>query len=243
MIAFEYPLTEKSRSYLRFESLFLQINQSISFAHESDAIGYFKSLFELIELSERSDIRHDLVKDLRSLTEEMQVWLVHEQADTDAVKVLINEVEELINALLVMPKQLKFFKNSRFLTSLKQRFFIPGGCCNFDLPQFHFWQSQPVELRQIEASQWFDHFKSLQRALTLFLKIKRDQGIKSKQQAKNGFFQSEVEQALFIVIRVDVELQVYPMLSGHKQRYSIRFMNANAENSHADCTDFEQILC
>lgn len=243
MIAFEYPLTEKSRSYLRFESLFSQINHSILFAHGSDTVGYFKSLFELIELSERSDIRHDLVKDLRALTEEMQGWLVHVQADTNAVKALINEVSELINVLLTMPKQLKFFKNSRFLTSLKQRLFIPGGCCNFDLPQFHFWQSQPIELRQVEAQHWFEHFKSLERALSLFLKIKRDQGSKSKQQAKNGFFQGEVEEALFIVINVEADLQVYPMLSGHKQRYSVRFMNANAENSHADCTDFEQVLC
>ena len=95
----------------------------------------------------------------------------------------------------------------------------------------------------LEAQQWFEHFKSLDRALSLFLKIKRDQGSKTKQQAKNGFFQGEVEEALFIVINVEATLQVYPMLSGHKQRYSVRFMNANAENSHADCTDFEQVLC
>ncbi|MGJ8582126.1 MAG: cell division protein ZapD, partial [Psychromonas sp.] len=110
MISFEYPLTEKSRSYLRFESLFLQINQSISLEGESDAVTYFKSLFELIELSDRSDIRHDLIKDLRALSEEMQSWLSSEQADTEAIKALMVEISELISALLVMSKQLKFFK-------------------------------------------------------------------------------------------------------------------------------------
>lgn len=243
MIEFEYPLTEKSRSYLRFESIFSQINQSILLNHDADTVAYFKALFELIELSERSDIRHDLIKDLRVLSEKMQSWLAHKNVDTEAVKALISEISELIGALLVTSKQLKFFKNSRFLTSLKQRFFIPGGCCNFDLPQFHFWQSQPRLTRQTEAKQWFEHFLVLERSLSLFLKIKRHQGIKSQQQAKNGFFQGEVEQALFIVVKVEPALQVYPMISGHKQRYSIRFMNANAENSHADSTDFEQIFC
>lgn len=243
MTAFEYPLTEKSRSYLRFEFLFSQINQSLLFNHDSDTIAYFKALFELIELSERNDIRHELVKDLRLLSEQMQIWLNHDQVDTKAVTGLISEISELIVSLLAIPKQLHFFKNSRFLTSLKQRFFIPSGYCNFDLPQFHFWQAQPQTIRQADALEWFNYFKILEQALTLFLKMKRYQGVKSQQQAHSGFFQSEVENALFIIINIDPALQVYPMISGHKQRYSIRFMNANAENCHAESTDFEQILC
>jgi cell division protein ZapD len=243
MIAFEYPMTEKSRSYLRFESLFIQIKQSISLDNDSDAVNYFKSLFELVELSDRSDIRHDLIKDLRAMSEEMQSWLSSEQADIEAIKELMLEIRELISALLVMSKQLKFFKDSRFLTSLKQRFFIPGGCCNFDLPQFHFWLAQPIQTKKTDAKAWFEYFTVLERALFLFLKIKRHQGLKSSQEAKNGFFQGEVEQALFIIIKVDPLLQVYPMISGHKHRYSVRFMNANAENSQAENIAFEQIFC
>jgi cell division protein ZapD len=243
MIAFEYPMTEKSRSYLRFESLFIQIKQSILLDNDSDAVNYFKSLFELVELSDRSDIRHDLIKDLRAMSEEMKSWLNSEQADIEAIKELMLEIRELISALLVMSKQLKFFKESRFLTSLKQRFFIPGGCCNFDLPQFHFWLVQPIEVRKADTRSWFEYFTVLERALFLFLKIKRHQGIKSSQEAKNGFFQGEVEQALFIIIKVDPSLQVYPMISGHKHRYSVRFMNANAENSQAENIEFEQTFC
>lgn len=243
MIAFEYPLTEKSRSYLRFESLFIQIKQSISLDNDSEAVNYFKSLFELVELSDRSDIRHDLIKDLRAISEEMQTWLSSDQADIEAIKELMLEIRDLISALLVMSKQLKFFKDSRFLTSLKQRFFIPGGCCNFDLPQFHFWMAQPIQVKKEDAKEWFEYFTVLERALFLFLKIKRHQGIKSCQEAKNGFFQGEVEQALFIIIKVDPALQVYPMISGHKHRYSVRFMNANAENSQAENIEFEQTFC
>lgn len=243
MIAFEYPLTEKSRSYLRFESLFIQIKQSISLESGNDAVTYFKSLFELIELSDRSDIRHDLIKDLRSLLEEMQTWLSSEQADTEAIKALMVEISGLISALLVMSKQLKFFKESRFLTSLKQRFFIPGGCCSFDLPQFHFWLSQSIDIKRADTKQWFEYFDVLDRALSLFLKMKRHQGIKSIQQAKNGFFQGEVEHALFIILSVDPALQAYPMISGHKHRYSVRFMNTDAENSQAENIEFEQTFC
>lgn len=243
MIVFEYPLTEKSRNYLRFEMLFTQINQSMQFNCASDIQAYFKSLFELIELSDRSDIRLELVKDLRELAGQMQTWLQRDDVDIQAIEELVVECKELTSALVVMPKQIKFFKNSRFLTSLKQRFFIPGGCCNFDLPQFYYWQAQPIEVKQQEAQRWFAHFNTLERSLALFLKIKRHQGCNSIQQAKNGFFQGEVEQALFVTVKLDIEQHVYPMISGHKNRYSIRFMNADMENSHAGTTEFEQILC
>jgi len=245
MISFDYPLTEKSRDYLRFELLFSQINNTISLHHDSDTLVYFKSLFELIELSERNDIRHELIKDLRILSDKMRSWLTHKEADKKAIEAHIKECDDLINALVTMSKQLKFFKNSRFLLALKQRFFIPGGCCNFDLPEYHFWLSLPLASRQNDAVKWFDHFKPLESALTLFLKIKRYQGVTTVQQAKNGFFQGEVEDALFITVKLDSELNVYPMISGHRHRYSITFMNVNAENSRnsAKITEFEQTIC
>ena len=245
MISFEYPLTEKSRDYFRFELLFSQINKSLLLENDNQILVYFKSLFELIELSERNDIRHELIKDLRILSDKMKSWLSYKEADTEVIQSYIKESDELINILVGMSKQLKFFKNSRFLIALKQRFFIPGGCCNFDLPEYHFWLTRSVTSRREQASQWFDYFRPLERALTLFLKMKRFQGVKSVQHAKNGFFQGEVEGALFIEVKVNLNLNVYPMISGHRHRYSITFMDANAENrrNKTAITEFEQIIC
>jgi len=243
MIAFEYPLNEKNRSYLRFESLFTQLKMSLSFEHANDSTIFFKALLELLELAERSDIRHDLVKDLRLLSEQMKRWLNHDQVDQETVTDLISEIEGLIHAVLLLPKQLRFFKTNRFLTSLKQRFFIPGGTCNFDLPQFHYWLSCDLEKRQKDAQSWFSHFSSLEKALTLFLKIKRSQAVATTQLAKNGFYQAEVEKCGFIMVKVDKKLEVYPVISGHNQRYSIRFMSAESETNTLDSIEFQQICC
>jgi len=245
MISFEYPLTEKSRDYFRFELLFSQINQCLLLENNNEVLVYFKSLFELIELSERNKIKHELIKDLRILSSKMKSWLNYEEADTELIESYIKESDELINLLVGMSNQLHFFKSSRFLITLKQRFFIPGGCCNFDFPEYHLWLSSPANLRREQASQWFDYFKPLERALTLFLKMKRYQGVKTKQYAKNGFFQGEVEDALFIEIKVDLNLNVYPMISGHRNRYSITFMDVNTDNkcNKAEVTEFEQTIC
>jgi len=243
MIAFEYPLNEKIRSYLRFEYLFLQIKKTITFTDESDMTAFFKAFFELLELSERCDIRHDLIKDLRLLSEQMNSWLKVAEVDYQAVSELITEIDGLIEALANMPKQLHYFKNNRFLTSLKQRFSIPSGCCTFDLPQFHFWLATDLEKRQQDSRKWFGHFASLEQALSLFLKIKRSQGVSAELTASNGFYQGEVENCSFVIIKVKKSQAVYPMISGHKNRYSIRFMNADAVNQRSDHVLFEQTCC
>ncbi|ABM02997.1 hypothetical protein DUF1342 [Psychromonas ingrahamii 37] len=243
MVAFEYPLNEKNRSYLRFEFLFAQLKMSISFEHVNDSTIFFKALLELLELAERSDIRHELVKDLRLLSEQMKNWLNHDGVDHKKETDLISEIEGLIQDVLRLSKKLRFFKDNRFLTSLKQRFFIPGGTCNFDLPQFHFWLASDLEKRQNDAQSWFSHFASLEKALTFFLTIKRSQAINTKQIAKNGFYQAEVEKCGFIVVKVDKNQAVYPVISGHKQRYSIRFMSAESEKNTSDSIEFQQICC
>ena len=243
MITFEYPLNEKNRSYLRFELLFLQIQKSMTFAHESDSTAFFKALFELLELSERSDIRHDLLKDLRRLSEQMSSWLTLAQVDHGAVSALISEIDLLTNAILTMPKQSRYFKNNRFLNSLKQRFFIPSGCCNFDLPQFHFWSCSDLTKRQQDAQKWFSYFAGLEQALTLFLKIKRSQGISSKQIAAKGFYQEEAENSGFIAIKVKKDQAAYPMISGHKNRFSVRFISTDEQNDSSLNIPFQQIIC
>lgn len=243
MITFEYPLNEKIRSYLRFEFLFLQIMRAKEFTHESDATVFFKALFELIDLSERCDIRHDLIKDLRLLSEQFKLWLKHEEADQQAVSELLSEIDMLIIAVLAMPKQLRYFKSNRFLTSLKQRFCIPSGSCNFDLPQYHFWLAEGKIKQSKDADSWLIPFEALQKSVLLFLKLKRSQGTPSKQIAVNGFYQGEVENSCFVSIELDTSCAVYPIISGHKNRYSIRFMCSDIENHLSENIEFKQICC
>lgn len=242
-ITFEYPLNEKIRSYLRFEFLFLQMMKSQQFSHESDVTVFFKYLFEFLDLTERCDIRHDLVKDLRILSEQMECWLKYDEVDHQAVSELLAEIALLTESLLAMPKQLRYFKSNRFLSSLKQRFFIPSGCCNFDLPQYHFWLAQGKEKQKKDADVWLSHFEALQKALLLFLKIKRSQSSISTQTAVNGVYQGVVEDCCFVTIELLRSLDVYPMISGHKDRYSVRFMSSDIENHLSENIEFKQICC
>ena len=64
MLTYEFPLNEKSRTYLRFDALFQQLKANQTFELPAHAFSFFRALFDFIELSERCDIRTDLMKDL-----------------------------------------------------------------------------------------------------------------------------------------------------------------------------------
>ena len=61
MLTYEFPLNEKSRTYLRFDALFQQLKNCQQLEQSTQSFSFFKALFDFIELSERCDIRTDLM--------------------------------------------------------------------------------------------------------------------------------------------------------------------------------------
>ena len=71
---YDFPLNEKSRTYLRLESLFSQIRDNLESEQSWAHIAFFKGLFDLQELLERGDLRADLIKDLERLGQRLSHW-------------------------------------------------------------------------------------------------------------------------------------------------------------------------
>jgi hypothetical protein len=89
---YDFPLNEKSRTYLRLESLFSQIRDNLESDQSWAHIAFFKGLFDLQELLERGDLRADLIKDLERLGQRLSHWAslpdvdleqIHEAAGVD----------------------------------------------------------------------------------------------------------------------------------------------------------------
>ena len=78
LVIYEHPLNEKLRTFMRVEHLFVQINGCKSFQHESQYSSFFGSLFALIDLLERNDIRAELGKDLERNEQSLVKWGLQE---------------------------------------------------------------------------------------------------------------------------------------------------------------------
>lgn len=223
-LIYEHPLNEKVRTYLRVEYLFQQVNLQLSLANESQQLGFFTSLFALIEVLDRNDIRPDLIKDVERCESALVNWSRHPSISDSTLKRMLQQTVHLQSDLLKGAKFANVLKEDKFLGPLRQRFFIPGGTCYFDLPQLQFWYTQDLATRQTQAAEWIGHLHLVEKAINFILTFIRERGQFQPMVAENGYFQSNTDQFELLRLRYPLSYGCYPTVSGNKYRYAIRFM-------------------
>lgn len=232
-LIYEQPLNEKIRSYLRLEFLAKQLDSNLAQDHQQRG---FYPLFSLCELAERCDYRSDVLKDI-----DKQLCLLSKWQDLPHVN--HSQVSQIIKQLTVSREALQKperlgvqLKQDKFLTALRQRFSMPGACCNFDLPQLHYWLAKPWDERQQEYQEWMSHFSPLLTPIKLLLQLTRDTAQYQPALAHGGFYQGDSSQALSLVrVKLDASYGCYPTISGHKNRYAIHFVQFEQQR-HSDKT-------
>ena len=174
-IIFEHPLNERMRTWLRIEFLLNQLYLNRHF-QQANALLFFHLLSELLEIIERNDIKGDLLKELEAQKQKLLSWI-----ELDGVnKELLNEMIEKYDLYLTQfDSNLRLgqvLKDDRFITAIRQRLMIPGGCCSFDLPLFHLWLNQPQEVRNTQVDKWLQNFALLDELLKTCLQFIRQLG-------------------------------------------------------------------
>ncbi|MEH8019913.1 MULTISPECIES: cell division protein ZapD [Rheinheimera] len=223
-LIYEHPLNEKLRTYLRLEYLLTQLHNLMPLDSEWQQQAFFNTLFDLIEVIDRNDIRPDLIKDCERCENALVAWANHPSVSDDKLKLVLQQAVRLQSELLRSGKFVGTLKEDKFLAPLRQRFSIPGGACYFDVPQLHYWSNLPLAERKQMATSWYNEFALLQQTVEFVLGFCREKGQFADAVANNGFYQSNTEQTELLRIRYPLAAGVYPTVSGNKYRYAIRFM-------------------
>ncbi|HHF3169568.1 TPA: cell division protein ZapD [Vibrio diabolicus] len=240
---FEHPLNEKTRIYLRVESLLRQAHLASGFSENHQYQLFFRALFDMVEIFEQIQLKSELAKDLEKQRLSYRHWLNVDGVDQDALNTLLQEIDVVHSQLMGAERFGQALKEDRFLSSIRQRFNLPGGSCCFDLPALHYWLHLPIERKKHDAQQWQASLRPLSDALSLWLKLTRETGHFKARIGRAGFFQSDADEANILRLHIPMEYGVYPMISGHKNRFAIKFMSF--ENGQA-CTqdiEFELAVC
>ena len=244
-VAYEYPLLERVRTYLRLEHI-LQALQPSTPVTRQNYTRYFSALFAILDLCERSDVRTDVQKDLDRRKGQLKVWAEHPDVNQEQLQQTMQRVAAALQAIQPITRVGSNLKQDRLLTAIRQRFAMPGGTCNFDVPQLHFWLHQPQEVRDADTARWWQELDILVQGLMLELELMRGQARFQPTVAPNGLLQESTEPLSLLRIRVAADLPAYPVISGHKQRFSIRFLRyepINGKASYDDAVNFELALC
>lgn len=250
MILYEYPFNERIRTYLRLEHLYQRL---ITLTGREDALDHhfaLCTLFEMIDVASRADMKSDVMKDLDKQKQVLNAYRGNPAISEKALDQVIGQIETYFSSLSqLVGKTGHTLSENDWLMGIRSRVSIPGGTCEFDLPAYFEWQHQPAELRRRALVQWCSTVKPLADAITLLLQMLRDSGVPQKVMAPGGHYQQNLPQGrTFQLLRLKISgaLGLIPEISGNRLMVSVRLVRMGADDrlhaAHEDAS-FELTLC
>ena len=235
---YEHPLNEKVRLLLRLEALFNQLDTYRDVSESANIQPFFAALFQTIEVLERNDVRTSLGFYLELIEKSMVRWSQRSDVEMNSLQKELAQAVRLQQEVSQTAKACKVLKADRFLSSLKQRFAIAGGTCDFDLPQLHYWRLKPHLHQLADIHQWLTCLDVYIRAMSFSMMFLRGSAGFRELIATKGFYQDSPSQKIsFLRIKYDPSLGYFPMVSGNKNRYSITFMEPDKHSVKTSTND------
>ena len=250
MILYEYPFNERIRTYLRLEHLFRRLALLVARDHPLDHHFALSTIFEVMDVGARADLKSDLLKDLEKHKQVLNAYRGNPAISEQALDAVVSQVDRSYSALASLPgKAGNTLTENDWLMSIRSRVGIPGGTCEFDLPAYYAWQHLPADARRSDLQRWGQTLGPLADAVALVLKLLRETGAPQKVIAAAGQFQQNLPQGrTFQLLRLllNPALAMIPEISGNRLIVSIRFMRQGDDDrlhpASEDCP-FELTLC
>ncbi len=249
VIQYEYPLNERIRTLLRLEDL---RKRAEYFTAQSDPFEHhvaLLTLFDVLEITARADLKSDLLQELDRQRQNLELFRDNPAIAEEALETILADIDRAhADMLATSGKVGQELRENEWLMGIKQRTAIPGGACAFDLPSYHYWLNQDVEVRRADLRQWMRPFEPICEGLCIVLHLLRDSGKTSQKVAVRGVFQLMLagKVAQLVRLRLAVPFACAPEISANKYALNVRFTGVGgADRSHAVEEDvpFELTLC
>ena len=139
-IVYEQPLNERMRAFMRLEFLWQQLSYHAGLPNAWSSRSAVAGLLEILAITSRGDARGDVLKELERQMSALRDFQNRPGVDGARLRAVLSALmrrrEELNAAGANFMQKLR---ESEFLNAIKHRSAIPGGTCEFDLPDFYHW--------------------------------------------------------------------------------------------------------
>jgi cell division protein ZapD len=250
VIIYEYPFNERTRTYLRLEELFQRLGELVVRESALDHHFALVTLFEIMEVAARADLKSDVLKDLEKHKTTLSAYRDNPAIAQAALEGVLKKIDDCFTALNQQSgKAGHELNDNEWLMSVRSRVGIPGGTCEFDLPAYYAWQQGPLAQRRRDLAEWTSTIGALAEAIFVLLKLQRDTGTPQKVMAAGGQFQQNLPQGRsFQLLRLAMDPSTgwVPEISGNRLMVSIRMMQADEQGKLHQISDdagFELSLC
>jgi cell division protein ZapD len=233
LVLYEYPFNESIRTMLRLEHLFDRLGQLMARETPLDHHFAIATIFEIMDVASRADLKADLLKDLERHKAQLNSYRGNPAIAESVLDEVVGRIEHAFNGLnAVQGKAGAALTSNEWLMSIRSRISIPGGTCEFDLPAYYTWQQYLPARRRNDLMQWTQTLMPLAEALKVLLSLLRDSGAPHKVAVSNGQFQQSLAAGRvyqLLRMKIDPSLGLIPEISGHRLMISIRLMRQDEE--------------
>lgn len=249
MIIYDYPLNERVRTLLRLEDLYAKVSHFASLPHQIEHHAALLTLFEILEVTCRADLKSDLLQELERQKQTLEALRNNPAISEQALNEVLRDIDSVAGSLHAMSGKVgQYLRENEWLMSIKQRTTIPGGICEFDLPSYHFWLNQDEARRRQDLMSWLTPMLPIRDGLAIVLRMLRDSGKSSRHIAKQGAFQQMLSGRVAQMLRVAVarDLPCLPEISANKYAINIRFTSLGGAQKPRGCeidVEFDLTLC
>ena len=139
-------------------------------------------------------------------------------------------------------------RDNEWVMGIKQRANLPGGVCQFDLPSYHFWLNQSVEIRRRDLENWLTPMLPIYAGLSIVLRLLRESGGAKQHIAAQGTFQQMLSGRMAQMVRITLsrDLPCTPEISANKYALNIRFTTMDGVQRPRICErdiEFDLTFC
>ena len=234
---YEQPINERMRTFMRVEFLYQQMLYNSELEADWATRAATSSLLEIMAILTRGDVRSDVHKELDRQIEILQRFQSQPEVDARRLEAVIARLAASRGELNEAGTHfLQPLKDCEFLSSIKHRSAIPGGTCEFDLPEYSHWLRQPFARRQQDILDWLGVIRPVCDAVIELLWLIRESAQPIDKVAINGMYQHGMQKdTSFRLLRVSLpdNSQLYPEISGSQHRFTIRFLEWSTIASRA----------
>ena len=236
VVAYEQPLNERMRNFLRLDFVYQQAVLHHTRPDSWSTRAAVSALLEMLAITQRGDIRSEVLKELERQIALLGSFAARPGVDANRLRLLLAKLNRMRDELVAVGALfMQKLRDSEFLSAVKHRSTIPGGTCEFDLPDYTHWLNQPDEVRGADFAHWLAVIRPLGDAISELLWMTREQGKSRRATAQNGVFHLTLERDVpvqLIRITLPAGTDIYPEISGSHYRVSVRFLSWQDANTH-----------
>jgi cell division protein ZapD len=225
---YEQPLSERMRTFLRLEFLYQQMLYNAEEQADWATRAMIAALLEVLAILSRGDVRSEVHKELDHQLGVLERYQAQPGVDGGRLDTLIHNLATSRDELnRIGMSFLQPLKDCEFLNAIKHRSSIPGGTCEFDLPEYNHWLRQPFARRQEDLQKWIGPIRPICDAVSELLWLIRESAQPKNKLAINGMYQHSMQKDVscrLLRVSLDGDNTLYPEISGSQHRFTVRFL-------------------